>query len=342
MIRKFLEIDLQAIKAQTHASLSAMRGILRYYETDQDTSLLKAVEKRYALYKKEAMTENFENYNWFGRPEWTEPCAVIDSYILTMWLWKLTGNPVYLEDAHKIYYNGMCFEQRANGGFGCDNCTGADGCMLYAKVDEAHWCCTMRGGEGLSRVAQFQAFKSPEAIWFTQYENGVYSFAYDKDTLSFKENNMYPYAGKVYLEVQNNSLPFTPAIKLFAPSWISDPVISVNGNIIKFGLANNFISFTSDLKEGDFIEYTFKIRTQKTMPGNANSIKGYNKYMYGPLLMGYIGKEPLEVSGDIVFEPITKELFRIKDTKLLFNPVCHLMNPNVKMKDFTMQVMFNE
>jgi uncharacterized protein len=91
MIERFLQIDLRAIKAQTHASLTAMRALLRYYEISRDANLLKAVIERFDLYRQCGMTENYENYNWFGRPEWSEACAVVDSYQLCIALWRWTG-----------------------------------------------------------------------------------------------------------------------------------------------------------------------------------------------------------------------------------------------------------
>lgn len=50
----------------------------------------------------------------------------------------------------------MGFAQRSNGGFGCDNCVGAQEPFVHPKEEyfEAYWCCTMRGGEGLARAAE--------------------------------------------------------------------------------------------------------------------------------------------------------------------------------------------
>ena len=63
------------------------------------------------------MTENHENYNWFDRFDtWTEPCAIIDSYLLAVQLWEHTMKPEYRDDAELIYYNGICHTQRNNGG----------------------------------------------------------------------------------------------------------------------------------------------------------------------------------------------------------------------------------
>lgn len=155
MIGRFLELDLVAVKAQTHATLTACRALLRWSVISGDDALVRAVAERYALYTERAWTEHYANFNWFGRPEWTEPCAIVDSLMVALELWRRTQETRYLEDAQRIYFNALAHAQRANGGFGCDNCPGADGeDDVFFKVYEAHWCCTMRGGEGLSRLAQ--------------------------------------------------------------------------------------------------------------------------------------------------------------------------------------------
>ncbi|MDD4772634.1 MAG: glycoside hydrolase family 127 protein, partial [Eubacteriales bacterium] len=120
MIRCFLQMDLSAIKAQTHATLTAVRGILRIYNITGNNSYLKAAERIFDLYITEGMTAGYENYNWFGRPEWTEPCAVIDSFIVAMQLYINTSLTRYLDTAQRIYYNGIGRGQRPNGGFGCN------------------------------------------------------------------------------------------------------------------------------------------------------------------------------------------------------------------------------
>ena len=117
LIALFERMDLTGIRAQTHASLTALRGMLRYAALTGDTTLIPRVEKRWKLYKEYGMTENYENYNWFERYDtWTEPCAIVDSYLLATQLWAATRNPTYLEDADKIYLNGIAATQRHDGG----------------------------------------------------------------------------------------------------------------------------------------------------------------------------------------------------------------------------------
>ncbi len=343
MIALFRKMDLVKIKAQTHASLTAMRGLLRYYDITGDYSLVETVEKNYELYSTLARTENYENYNWFGRPQWTEPCAVIDSYILAMWLWKSTSKLSYIEDAHLIYYNAMGFEQRNNGGFGTNSCSGAHDAHLKVDVDEAHWCCTMRGGEGLATVASKSYYTEGKAFYFTFFENSTATLRFENDSIVIAQTSLYPYMGKVYFEVLENSLKYSPEVRLMVPKWVKNPVVTVNGNQQKLITKNGFISFVNELKKGDFVEYKFQIISGSQELSNKNSIPDHLKYFYGPLVLGYYGPGEISLPENAQFEPITREIFKVKNTALLVNPVHHLMSEQVnKQNNYSIQILFKK
>ncbi len=151
MIRRFRQTDVVGNRFQTHATLAALRGILRFAMTTGDASLLSFVETIFAEYQKYGMTLNFANYNWFGRPEWTEPCAVVDSFMLARRLYRCTEKMQYLKLSYQIFYNALVFALRDNGGFGCDKCATEDQATFRPDPGayDAYWCCTMRGAEGL-------------------------------------------------------------------------------------------------------------------------------------------------------------------------------------------------
>jgi hypothetical protein len=111
ILARNLEIDLLTIQAQTHATLTGLRGMLRWAAHKGRPALVTEAESRFRLYLAEAMTENGENWNWFGRPTHTEPCAVVDSLMVANELWRLTGKADYLAWAHRITLNGFFAEQ---------------------------------------------------------------------------------------------------------------------------------------------------------------------------------------------------------------------------------------
>ena len=121
MLERFKMIDFVGLSMQTHASLSAMRGVVRLYCCRGEKPLLDFAEEFFRLYRDKGMTENYGNYNWFGKPYWTEPCAIVDSYLLAVMLFAQTRKKEYADCASRIWFNGLGHAQCPNGGFDAGN-----------------------------------------------------------------------------------------------------------------------------------------------------------------------------------------------------------------------------
>ena len=152
MISVFLSIDKIALRAQTHCTLTAARGMIRMYSETGDRGYLDGAKDILKLYAQNGgMTETYQNLNWWGRPDsWTEPCAIVDSLMVAGELYRITGEEGYRTLAARIYHNGLATAQRDNGGAGTDTIV-LNGMTDYlaSKMFEAYFCCTMRLAEGL-------------------------------------------------------------------------------------------------------------------------------------------------------------------------------------------------
>lgn len=167
-IEKFMTLDKVGLKMQTHATLTAARGILKYYDTTRKNKYLTYVREVFDLYIQYGMTDTYENYNWFGRKQdeiWTEPCAVVDSLILALELYRHTGEEKYCKMARRIWFNGLQFCQRENGGAGPNSCVDEMRPYLKKEMYEAHFCCTMRYTEGLYWYEQNRELFDWQADW---------------------------------------------------------------------------------------------------------------------------------------------------------------------------------
>jgi hypothetical protein len=342
MIARFLQIDLVAIKAQTHASLTAMRGLLRYYESTRDEKLLNAVIERFDTYQRHGMTENYENYNWFDRPEWTEPCAVVDSYMVAVALWRWTREAKYLELAEHIYYNALAFEQRANGGFGTDYCSGANRNDVAVHLQEAHWCCTMRGGEGLSRVAQSMFFTDDDGVYITHFNNAEVTLSFgERGTIRLREETGYPFANGVNFTVLSADLKSDIAVRLLSPSWIQNPLIKLNGGPIAAKAQKGFLVVTSKLKTGDVIAYDFAQTSGSLIANCAATPAKLRKIFYGPLLLAAGADQNPTLPADIHLAATEGHRFRVEGSDVMLGTVYHLLNPDVKEKPrFGVRMLF--
>ncbi len=265
----FCSIDKSALHCQTHASLSACRGILRWYGITGDAKYLGAAADIFKLYTEEGMTENFANFNWFGRPEWTEGCAVVDSMIVAMDLFRYTGDAYYASTVNKIYLNAFRFSQRGNGGMGCDACVTASQPYLYGKegIFEAYWCCSMRCGEGIYKLSEFQYLTSGDEVVVPFYNDSRARIG----GVSLSQKTNYPYCGKTVFGIETDK-PFM--LKLYIPENCTD--VRVNGKI--FEAADNFISVPVN-KSGEYT-LTFKPVLRKAEKN------GMKKYFYGDLMLG--------------------------------------------------------
>jgi uncharacterized protein len=296
-VARFLEADLVAIQAQTHASLTCMRALLRVYNetaTDgrPDPKLLAAVQQRYALYRTVAMTEHYANYNWFGRPEtWTEPCAIIDSFMIATQLWQHTGDPAYLEDAHLIWTNGIGRGLRGNGGFGTDLCAGYRTPFLKVRSYEAPSCCTMRGGEGHARAIQYLYSAKPGELTVPFFSDSTAHLDLGHGSLVLKQTASYPYPGPVRFDVVSSVSGAPITLRLFAPRWTSQHRLTLNNRPVRTSEAQGFLVAKLTPKTGDVLVLNFELRVGPRDTINPKSIAGYYAFEAGPLLLGYQAPE---------------------------------------------------
>ncbi|MCQ2432330.1 MAG: glycoside hydrolase family 127 protein [Clostridia bacterium] len=292
MIENFLKIDFIGIKAQTHATLTATRGILRTYTVTGKGEYLDAAKKLFALYVEHGMTANYANYNWFMRPEWTEPCAIIDSFIAAMQLYSATEERDYLTYAQRILYNGMGFGQRENGGFGCDCCLGAEGepdnHILQVKIPEAYWCCSMRGGEGLSAVGRYAFLCDPENRMLTipYMISGEAILGFTEEELCIRTETSYPYSGNYIFAVEEENLSEPVTVCVYLPDSAAKVVCTgavyeQSGGMLYIELQPGCKGFT----------LTFDLPVTAETPVGAHSDKSRKGYFKGNMMLSIPAEE---------------------------------------------------
>jgi hypothetical protein len=347
MIARYARFDPVQHSAQTHSTLSTLRGIIRWWrDVDPRPEYLELIRKRYALYRDLAETEHHANYNWFGRPEWTEPCAIVDAYLIVVQLWSATGDAAYLEEAHRIFFNALAHAQRPNGGYGCDLCTGARGLLFAAPHEffEAPWCCSMRGAEGLARAAQFGWFTGAEELVLPFYFGGTAKLAFPDGQVEIAQHSEYPLEGKVRLEVKASTLTKPKSLRLFAPSWCSPRRfrLKLNDTLVATQADGSFVCAKLDFRAGDVLTVTFPFEIAVVPLQNPGRQPGHHRFAHGPLLLGHAGAEVVTMPADTVFTPTGSGRYRCAATGRTLAPLPALIDlPEATAKAARTQLIFN-
>ena len=215
MIDKYLSIDKVSLCVQTHCTLTAARGMMRMYSVTKDARYLNGAKEIYDLYVfGGGMTYTYQNLNWWGRPDtWTEPCAIVDSLMLALTLYKATDDEDYRKTAARIYHNGFATLQRDNGGAGADTIVTDDSPWDSLKVYmyEAYFCCTMRLAEGLWYINENKALLYAEYLGEVKKdENGIYR---DGDIIyALPDESHLPYAEET---VEVDKMELSPIVKYY-------------------------------------------------------------------------------------------------------------------------------
>lgn len=282
MIDRFRQADPVGLGMQTHATLTALRGCLRRAGQTGDAGLVALARERYAAYLAQGMTANWANHNWFGRPRWTEPCAMVDAFQLAVGLWQATRDPAYLGDAHRFWHSALGHGQRANGGFGPDTCCGADpalggsGDLLGMSVFEAHWCCSMRGGEGIAQAAGSAWFADGDDLLLCLPQAGTLRLA---DGLRLRLDTAWPRDGRLRLEVLAAPAAARRALRVFVPPGCSPGQPRIGGQAAPASAEGGFVRVEREWSAGDVLELDLAPRVEAVAHGGGRML------WHGPLLL---------------------------------------------------------
>lgn len=325
LIRLYRKIDPVKIQAQIHAVLFTTRGILRWYEVEHNPEHLEFAESLYRRYRELAMTEDYENYNWFGRPETTEGCAIVDSFTVAVRLWRLTGKSEYLRDAQLILFNGLLANQK-NGDFGINNCVGPKEQLFLKPNGAAPWCCSVWGGKGLARALQYSYFQSDDGLIVTIPGSGTVTAHLPGGPLTLKQTTGCPYEGGMRFEVLASKSKRERTLSVFMPAWIKPGsiAVSVNGQRTDCPLADDFLQIRRSMKPGDVIEIQFDQVCGEAPLLRPDRTPGFHRYMHGPLLLGVDTKEAQSLPHGTALQSTGIASYRAGDTTL--TPLCDLTN----------------
>jgi DUF1680 family protein len=208
--------------------------------------------------------------------------------VLALGLWRQTGEPHYLDDVHHIYFNALGFAQKPHGGFGCDNCVGAEATYLETKFFDPVGCCNMRGAIGLSALSEhiyLSNLKNEVTIGF--YFDSQAEFNFADGQMKVVQKTEYPLTGHVAITIESSSTKEQKTLRLFIPPWIdlTKLELRVNGKVIPAVVVQNFVEISALWHSGDLVDVSFPILLRTQPPLNPNAFLKTHTYRHGTLIL---------------------------------------------------------
>lgn len=281
--------DLAAARAQLHATLTAARCLHDFHGLTGSPGALATARRLYDLYAKHGRTTNAATWNWFGRADsWTEPCAVADSLMLALALWRTTGEARYLEDAHAIEHNGLGHAQKPHGGFGLDTVTGPGRPWLSNVHSDAAWCCSMRGAVALAELRErgYQVLTGgpgPDTVSVDLPRDGTARLDLPGGLLVLRQRTGWPVTGRTELEVLRSSVSSPVRIAFPLPPWTEEAAVrtTATGRGPAVSEAAGVLLATPAVGDRYVVDFAVGPRvTQESEDGR------YAAMRHGPLLLG--------------------------------------------------------
>ncbi len=305
----------------THGYLSTLRGVLDLYEYTQDAEHLRYARQAYnELVHSDDYTAFGAVHEYFGgKGDRDEGCSTADFMRLSFHLYRLTGEPEYLERGEFALYNAFYFNQYFTGDFGSHFISeeGARPAALMASW----WCCTMHGLRAMHDLKDnFMVTTTPdrkqlELYLETTYEDNDLAFTVSQDG---KEGDAYSYQLAVK-EVNNAPLQ----LSLRKPGWAAAMRVAHGDASVAASPEDPYVALNAPVKSGDTIRITLTYRKiLRTGQEQAIALEAVDKQpvggilQYGPYLMGVDGHvDPTfgaEPSSNVVFagslEPVAADL----------------------------------
>lgn len=270
----------------SHSYMNTMTGMAMLYEHTNDHDVLNQL---YNLYWQDVLRHGYTidggMREWFPDDHRTEGCSITDWIRLNLYMWNITQDAVYLDEAENAWYNGLNFHQTANGAFGHAVCSPNGYESAYS---EAWWCCTMHGLWAYAELVNFAAVASSDELWFNFYA----PMSFELKGISFTMQTEYPQQGRVHITC-NEAADARLLSHVRIPAWVEQFDIKLDGVAIQGTFEHGVFTFEHAWQKDDKLEIEFPLHL-RVMDERGNNVlhrrvlgdaayPGY--FYYGPLLL---------------------------------------------------------
>ena len=324
-------------KQHSHGYLNTLLGTLMLYDRTGNREQLKFVTDRY-----DELVNSPENLIFGGVPEYfgeaggsedfrDEGCSEADFIMLSLNLWKTTGDMTYLGKSEHCLINHLFANQYQTGDFGHRMIVPGMGLGLDEEIARSWWCCNFHALRALHETREIIFTRKENTIQFNLFLEGEY-VDNELQVIAGQEKN---HSNQFKIRVIKSGISSRLAIR--KPSWARQVGLTLAGEKLQTKQAGDYLVIDKILKNGDQIdvsvEYHVKwVDSEKKEIAFPIAGKMQAALFYGPYLMSVDGNfQPFFDS-----EPSLSNYLVLQD-ELKFGPETAPSGSNLKNTYVVMQ-----
>lgn len=269
------------------------------YQFTGDDKWLRFSEASYEDMEKNEMlpyglTSAHEELGGIGPFSTTEMCNVIDYSWSSLWLLRITGNPVYGDRIERAFFNagpgGIAPDFQSHVYFLSANRIDAQhpgkvrvgGTPSY-KPKQLPLCCTGNIARLLPNYVMH--------LWMASADGGLAAVLYGPSEarttvrgtgIVLNSSTDYPFSDKITIDIRPEQ-PIDFPLHLRVPEWCEKPEFKVNGKAVPAQVSNGFLRISRLWKAGDEVTLTLPSLPQ-VQAGKCADGAPFSFVTYGPLL----------------------------------------------------------
>ncbi|MBN1561408.1 glycoside hydrolase family 127 protein [candidate division KSB1 bacterium] len=270
----------------SHSYMNTMTGMAMLTARTGDQYVF---DRLYNLYWQDIMMRGYAidggMREWFPDDHRTEGCSITDWIRLNLYMWQISQDAVYLNEAENAWYNALNFHQTANGAFGHAVCSPRG---YEDDYSEAWWCCTMHGLWAYADLINFAIVADSDDIWFNFYA----PLSLQLQDAAFSIVTDYPQDGQITIQCTKPGANTVSHLRI--PSWATSFSVKLNGVDVAGRHSRGVFSFQHRWEKGDELEINIPLHL-RVVDARGNNLLNRRElgdhfysasFYYGPLLLG--------------------------------------------------------
>jgi len=241
-------------KQHSHGYLNTLLGTLMLYERTGKTEQLQFVTDRY-----NELVRSPEYLVFGGVPEYfgtvgvskdarDEGCAEADFIMLSLRLWKTTGETKYLEKSEHCLINHLFTNQYQTGDFGHRSLDPEMGFVNDENIARSWWCCNFHALRALHETKENIFTRKDNAIQFNLFFDGKY----EDNELHLTAEQVKDHSNQFKIRVIKAGINSRLAVR--KPSWARQVELTYAGKKLRTEQKGDYLVLDQSLQAGDQID----------------------------------------------------------------------------------------